>query len=487
MKMRKLAVCKSGLARLLRGPGLWAWTIALIFSTLVFSTLLPAWAAEVIVKPGDNIQAMVQKSPPRTTFRFRPGTYRLQSILPREGDSFIGEPGAILSGAQLVTGFKRQGRFWVANVHAERSEKKGECAEDSPGCLLPEDLFIEDQPLHHHPNLEEVTPGKWHMDYDNDQLYMADDPTGRKVEISLSRHAFYGAVKNVTVKGLIVEKYANTAQAGAIQCGADPAPLGDGWVLEDNEIRFNHGTGIRLCHNIRVLQNNIHDNGQMGIAGSGRNILVEGNEIAHNNYAGYQFAWEAGGTKFVFTEGLIVRNNYSHDNNGPGLWTDIDNVNALYENNRTRNNKGAGIFHEISFDAVIRNNTLEEDGYNPHGNGPWWGAGIRISASSNVEVYGNTVTNCMNGIVLMQPKRGSSKQKGVPYVLRNVSVHDNVITQRDNLAVAVVADQSFGNSTFSNNIHFSHNTYRLADPRGKYFEWMHTRRNQNDWRSLGQD
>ena len=68
--------------------------------------------------------------------------------------------------------------------------------------------------------------------------------------------------------------------------------------------------------------------------------------------------WEAGGTKFARTRDLVVRRNFVHHNRGPGLWTDIDNVRTLYEANRVEDNGEAGILHEISYAAVIRNNVV---------------------------------------------------------------------------------------------------------------------------------
>ena len=458
--------------------------------TLMIAKNIGAAEREVAVRPGDDVQALVQKSPENTTFRFKPGVYRQQSIRPKDGDSFIGEPGAVLSGAMLVSDFTRQGRYWVAKVHAERSEGHGQCQEDAPGCVLPEDVFFDDHPLRHEPSADAATAGKWHMDYDGDALYLADDPTGHKVEISLTRNAFQSAASNVTIHGLVVEKYANPAQRGAIHVAAGPNSPGENWKIEDCEVRWNHGVGIRFGNASKVLHNNVHDNGQLGIAGSGKDALVEGNEIAHNNYAGYKPNWEAGGSKFTFTEGLVVRNNFVHDNNGPGLWTDIDNVNTIFEDNRTARNKSAGIATEISFGAIIRNNTVDDDGVNTnHPNDrPWYGAGILVIASSKVEVYGNHVTNCMNGIVAVQGNRGASKRLGTPYEVRDLYVHDNVITQKDGFAAALTADRTFGDAPFRDwNNRFVHNTYHLANPGGKYFEWGGNRRNPGEWRGSGQD
>jgi parallel beta-helix repeat protein len=199
--------------------------------------------------------------------------------------------------------------------------------------------------------------------------------------------------------------------------------MGRGWVVQDNEVRSNHGSGIACSNYARVLRNNVHHQGQIGISeGCG---LVEGNEIAYNNTVGYNAAWEAGGTKWAFTDSLVVRGNFTHHNHGPGFWTDINNVNVIYEQNRVEDNDGPGIFHEISYKAVIRNNTVRRNGAARQ---PWVeGAGILVWSSRDVEIYGNTVEdNWGGGIYGVNTDRGTGTL-GV-YEMRNFWVHDNTIT-----------------------------------------------------------
>ena len=62
---------------------------------------------------------MVRQNRPGTDFRIRAGVYRLQSIIPKDGDSFMGEPGAVLNGAQRLAQFSRSGRLWAAAVAAD--------------------------------------------------------------------------------------------------------------------------------------------------------------------------------------------------------------------------------------------------------------------------------------------------------------------------------------------------------------------------------
>ena len=181
--------------------------------------------------------------------------------------------------------------------------------------------------------------------------------------------------------------------------------------------------------------------------------------------------WEGGGSKFAFTNGLIVRDNYSHDNNGFGLWTDINNINTLYENNTVIHNSGGGISHEISYHAIIRNNVLMGNGYQVQGDGWMWGDQIQIQNSSNVEVYGNKVdmTGAQggNGIGLVQQNRGSGNHG--PWVTTGNNIHDNIIVSKDgNGSVGGKADFNAAGMLNGGNV-WKNNTYYM--PGGDHFWW----------------
>ena len=436
------------------------------------------------IYPGQDIQAKVNSYPGGTTFTLKAGIHRLQHIEPKAGDIFVGEAGTILSGARRLTTFTRQNGYWVATGQTQQGGRLGRnCTPDAPRCTYPEQLFIDDVLLKHVASLGAVGPGEWYFDYAADKIYFVNDPTGKKVETSVIPQAFYGDQPNVTIRGLTIEKYANPSGRGVIGFVA----AGTGWVVTDNTIRWNHGAGIKTNSGMRALRNNIHHQGQMGISGAGNNVLVEDNEIAYNNTAGFTMGWEAGATKFTRTDGLIVRGNYSHDNHGPGLWTDIDNINTLYENNRVEDNDWRGIFHEVSYKATIRNNVCRRNGSKLPANfplAPVDGAGILISNSPNVEVYGNTVSGNKNGIAALESDRGSGKY-GV-YDVVNLYVHDNTVTQFSGLAGGAV--QNVGsNAVFSGqNNRYVHNTYDLGGD-ARPFRWMNADRTPVEWRGYGLD
>jgi hypothetical protein len=297
---------------------------------------------------------------------------------------------------------------------------------------------------------------------------MGDNPSAHTVEISLLPHAFTGSAQSVIIENLIIEKYAS--QAGSAAIDGQSGSLW--WAVKSNEIRYNHGMGVGSGSEMYIYGNNIHHNGQLGMGGGGSNVTVESNQIAYNNYAGYDFFWEAGGTKFCGVTNLVVKYNYSHSNNGPGFWNDINSQGVTYDGNEASGNVEAGILYEISNNATITNNFIWNDGFDPAGSTIWYGAGILISNSSNVTISGNTVNNCVNGIGEIMQNRGNGPN-GQPYTLENVVVSNNTVTQDTGLAAGIVFGSGYNDSVYTSYGNtFSSNRWYLTNPSGLYFLWM---------------
>jgi parallel beta-helix repeat protein len=292
--------------------------------------------------------------------------------------------------------------------------------------------------------------------------------------------AFTGSADNVVIKGLIIEHYAPGSQKDAIY-GATSI----GWIVEGNEIRYNDGGGLHTGKGMRVLRNVFHHNAQTGLGGDGDSVVVEGNEIAFNNYGkAYDYNWEAGGAKFVRTRWLTLRNNYVHDNWGPGLWIDIDCWKTLIERNRVENNAANGIFVEISYGAIVRNNTAKGNGFNE----TWVnGAGIEVNSSPDVEVHGNILSGNRNGIIALEGNRGTGAYG--PRIVQNLHVHHNDVDVSTS-GVSGMAIYGSGTSAdiFSSgrNNRFSDNSYRLGSNL-RPFTWNDRKISDADWRGLGMD
>ena len=434
----------------------------------------------IVVRPGDDLNSAVAAAPEGTRFLLTPGMYRIEPITPKDGMAFVGSPGTVLSGAQVLEGFEGERGLWSLGGVQRTGEDRGVCFANAGGCTYSQDLFVDDVMLWQVTELGDLDEGRWF--WDGDRIYIANDPTGRRVELSVSSHAFVGDADDVEISGLTVEKFATPAQEGTIQAQA----LGDGergrrWVIRDVEVTGSHAVGIRTGDYTLVSGVHVHHNGQMGLAISGgTDVVVEKSKIAFNNIAGFDWTWEGGGMKATRTEGLVVRNNDAHDNIGPGLWTDIDAMNTLYEGNRVVDNTAMGIFHEISGPAIIRDNYVEGNGFDK---AEWlWGAGILIAASNDVEVTGNEVIDNADGIAGIQQDRQDGP--GAPYLLQDVLISGNTIRMQQG-QTGVVEDAGMDAVFSDRNILFEANTY--LDATGRRFAWDGRSLDRRGWLATGQD
>ena len=437
----------------------------------------------ISVWPGENIQAVSDSAGAGATLYIRAGVHRMQQVKTKDNQTFIGEPGAVLNGSRLLSGWQQDGSRWWVGGQTQQGNRHGRCEGGSPRCNYPEDLFIDSVRQEHVDSLSKVAPGKWYFDYGADRVYVGDNPGGRQIEVSVTERAFYGQTNNVTISGFTVEKYANPAQHGAIDSRNDnrDSTSGSNWLIIGNKVRLNHGVGIKAAHNARVVDNHIHSNGQLGIGVVGNNPLVEGNEIANNGLLGYEFDWERGGSKFAGTVGAVVRDNNVHDNIGRGLWADVNAYDTLFEGNVVVSNTHAGIFYEISYVATIRDNYIASNGYADQA---WlWGGGIVIAGSPDVEIYNNTLVNNADGIAVLQQDRSSDAAQFGPHIIQNIYVHNNNITMTQGLNG--VAQDMGDNAVFtSRNNRFADNVYDTGT--GNFFEWDNRQLNLDGWQAYGQ-
>lgn len=290
--------------------------------------------------------------------------------------------------------------------------------------------------------------------------------------------AFRSDASDVVIAGLEITDYEPASRDGVIQGGRR-------WLVRDNHIHHNGEIGVHDLIEGRVVGNYIHHNGRYGVAGGGF-VLVEGNEIAYNaNEIG--LTGDSGATKFVFTTDLIIRDNYVHHNHSHGIWPDIDNVNVLTENNRVVANRGNGIFYEIGCGpgGVIRNNHVEGNGF-PERFAGWMGdtAGIVVALTSGVEVYGNTLVDNSKGIGGIQwDHPGVGLVNRCSPQLRNLDVHDNVITQSGGAAAGIDANTHRDRVWSSWNNRFTNNTYHLSN--GAKLRWKDEWLTKDQWNTAG--
>ncbi|HMF66963.1 MAG TPA: right-handed parallel beta-helix repeat-containing protein [Phyllobacterium sp.] len=357
----------------------------------------------VSVRPGTDLQSLVNANPAGTTFCLAIGTYNQQSVRPKNGNVFIGAydgiNGAVLDGQSRTT------------------------------------------------------------------------------------YAFHGTAHHVVIKNLIVKNYTAPQQYGMIQVWGPYA------LIQNNEITgATQGAGVWASSYALVIANNIHNNAQEGYKAvydatasqPAVGALFDSNEIAYNNPTHrYWDSGEQGGGKATNTQHLTFWYNYAHDNGGPSFWTDSNNLYTIYWFNRSRNDTN-GIEHEISFNASIIGNDLQDMGSQSHQSTCpsfyFSCAGIAIENSGGltgrfagiIEIAYNTIKPGQYGraITIREQHRGECGRCGYttdPYWVRNIWVHHNTVDVTNGLKnepmIGAVEDAGNQQIFSSRNIKFDYNDY----------------------------
>lgn len=447
-------------------------------------TVPPGAPADAVrLEVGDDFQSVVDETPPGSTFVIASGIHRLQQVVPRDGDRFIGESGAVLRGSQVLESFEEADGLFVVSGQTQQNEVGGFdfMEEGRERDAYPEELFFDGERLRHVGSVDEVEPGTWFFDYDADRIYLADDPAGHLVETSVTPWAFGGeGVRDVTIENLTLQHYANRAQIGAIH-GQDTRS----WTVRAVDASYNHGAGIRIGPGWEVSGCKVTHNGQMGMSGNGQQveddpIVVRDCEIAHNKQLGYEWTWEGGATKFAKTVGMVFENNWVHSNIGPGPWFDIDNRDAIIRSNLVENNRELGIHYEISYGAQIYWNEVRNNGLHDGA----IGAGIFVSNSSGVEVFENLLYGNIHEVFALQNDVGGGEFG--PYTVSGLNVHSNDITiSEGELGLRVWTDED--EFYTSRDVRFANNTYRLEDPDAPVFYWNNEEIDAESWQDYGLD
>ena len=241
------------------------------------------------------------------------------------------------------------------------------------------DLYIDGVLCARVSSLADLQPGKWYFDTSTNSVYISQNPTGHTVE--------YSDLPYLTTDNGAAKRNTTEPDRGKIcLCSSSRGKINNlqAATLINVQAEWNHGAGLSLGSGDIVQGGSYSHNGQLGIHGGGvSNIHITGATIASNNYASYSTSWEAGGLKISDSTGVIISKNNVYDNNGHGIWCDIDDYNIQISGNNTSNNNGDGILYEISHGSTsIDGNSVSNNA----------GSGIYISNSDGVIISHNTVT-----------------------------------------------------------------------------------------------
>jgi hypothetical protein len=378
---------------------------------------LLGWAGVTLgTKPCPSLQRLLDDAPAGAVVKVPACVYR-EAVTITKPLTLDGGGVAEIRGSEVWdTGWIRESGRWVHGGAPLLPKSYGTCRPGTVRCQWPEQVFLDGQPLVQVAS----APDSGQFSVTDGRVVLADDPTGRLVEVTTRSKWVVIASDYVTIRGFTMKHSGSPAQYGGIQA-AGFSHL----TLERNVLSDAHGllVSIRGGSHHQILQNDLARGGNhAGGANGATDVLVRGNRFHHHNTEDFSPGWEASGTKNVGVTRFTFEDNEVDHNGGPGVWCDIGCADVRIANNFIHHNEHDGIFFEISDRAVITGNTVWANGW---GDPRWcYGAGILASSSSDVEISGNIVAWNARGISALSQDRP-------PYnpAMHNVVVHDNLVTQ----------------------------------------------------------
>jgi hypothetical protein len=406
-----------------------------------------------------SLQSLIDAAQPGAVVDVPACVYR-ESVHVDKPLTLQGHGQATIKGSDVWSDWTPSNGVFVSSQTVPAFKTHGECASSDNRCLHADQAYLDGK------SLELVlgrSPGHGQFTLDNARhVVLADNPSGRTVEVTTRTSWVIGRADGVTLDGFNMTQAANDAQTGALSNGRHA-----NWIIQNSTLSSAHGWIVDLsgADGLQALNNDIGWGGQLGLGSAqASGLVLKGNKIHDNNTDNFNILWEAGGVKMVSQNNVVVDGNAFFGNAGPGLWADLNCQHVTYSNNAIYDNERMGILFEISDYGQIFGNRLWN---NATAGGDWgWGAGIVVSSSANTEVYQNILAWNPGGISVISQDR----QAGI--AVSHNSVHDNTIvgTTHDaaHLHYALQWLQDWNGPLFASSAdnHGANNAYWFPDAEG---------------------
>jgi alpha-tubulin suppressor-like RCC1 family protein len=478
--------------------------LSAIFCAAGFFYLPVVSADEMIVLPyGAALQSIIDSHPAGSDYELETGVHRGHELVLKAGDSLSGQPGAVLSGAELLVGWRFEDPFWIHDGPHSKA-----VPDDDPTAHYwefrarwPHDLFVDDVPI-----IQKYQPAQvndetsWAYDYEEDRVYVRFDPAQNKMELSgLCRYGIRTDAPDVELRNIHCTKFATVGQSAAVH-------LGEHALIEGCIVSGCHATGIRVSNHSHVKRSKFLWNGLAGLHDGGKKSVIEYCEFAYNGWAGFSGNWSRGGAKMPGSQGMVVRRNYAHHNTGPGFWFDINSHDSLFEENLSEYNSWEGLLFELSCNCEIRNNILRWNGLDPRG-GLLWGVPFVIQNSEAANVHHNYFEAAPDkgarggGVSIINQNRPTHTEGACgTHVTENNHIHHNVMVMPkggyNGLQYGRFGWDTYEDFLAAGNL-WENNTYLTGAPTSGSFHWYAKGDSESDflgayhtwdeWQSIGQD
>ncbi|MDD9152019.1 right-handed parallel beta-helix repeat-containing protein [Plantibacter flavus] len=414
-----------------------------------------------LASPYTSLTHAVAKAPSGSTLVLRAGTYRESVVLASSKQLTVQsypKEAVWLDGSDRVTGWNKSSTGWAVtgwNTGFDTSPTFTKGASDGsaeaikfinpdyPLAAYPDQVWIDGVAQRQVASERAVTAGSFFVDRGGKRLILGTDPAGKTVTASKLQTAL--AVKSVgsVVRGLGVRNYGNSVyQMGAITAQNDAITF-ENLVVQDNATigMYAWGTGVTFA-NITATGNGMMGGG----ANSADKFTLKNSVISGNNVQNFNRMPVSGGFKITRSRTVAFTDNDFQKNTTVGLWLDESVYNGKVSGNRSIGNGATGIILEISDTFSVTNNVIASNGR----------YGLWIGNTGNVQVWNNTITgNSMAALQLTQDKRRQTNVNSaghdrrqplpdmtVPWIIKNVTVSNNVISGAGGGCLVCVEDQS---------------------------------------------
>lgn len=355
--------------------------------------------------PLRTISAAIDVASDGDTIVIREGTYR--EALPDLSKRLTLQPypheRVWLKGSLVVTRWVVDGNMW------RRENWRYEFCDDCyhpdnidpafPHAGLPDQVFIDGEPLTQVTSRSAVTTGAFYVDDAANLLFIGSNPGGRTVEASVRGTALkiWPGGRGTVVRGLGFAHYSPRAEDGH---GGTVKANADNLTFENNVFAWSAVKGLVVfAQNATVRGNTFIYNGMMGLgAWQATGLMVTDNRFAFNNHEGFVRSGHvagAAGAKLTATRNLTVTDNLFENNFATGLWLDINITNAIVTRNIFRDNRLHGIHYEISSNGIIASNIAKGNGV----------SGIALSNATHMQLYNNTLVGNAISLVVQDDRR----------------------------------------------------------------------------------
>lgn len=308
------------------------------------------------------------------------------------------------SGARTTSGWITEGTLSYLPNYVPRTVSGtgsginfGACENQTPSCLgkYVDQAWVGNTKLKEVGTKAEVSAGKFWVDRATgvNRMYLAQSDVSKgNIQVSDKYWLFNITAPNVTIEGLQITRYSNTAQ--------DSAVIKVGQAANNNIIRnievfdsafqaIQYG-GSSAINSSSILENaTIEGSNWMGVGALYTdNLIIKSSKIGYMNTADeFTRSPQSGALKTSRTWYTKVVNSLINDNNSHGLWFDQSNYKMVVANNTIINNSGTSVFFEISDDLLLINNYIKGGGEN-----------VKLAGSSGLKLVNNTIVGGQNPV-----------------------------------------------------------------------------------------